>query len=157
VVLPLLLQGKRIINIDESWIPYLDFRKEKWAPRGQKNTMSSKDLSTKVNMLIALDTSGRVYAALTQVNTDSDVMVSFLSRLAAVLTKQDRDWRSNSVLLLDGAKYHTSLPTRVVLKRIGADYIISAPYSYDAAPVELFFAYMKQVQINESNEKTGRR
>ena len=118
--------------------------------------MSCKDLSAKVNMLVALDTSGNVYAALTQVNTDSEVMVSFLSRLATVLTRQDRDWRSNSVLLLDGARYHTSQMTRVVLKRIGADFIISAPYSYDAAPVELFFAYMKQVQINATNERTGR-
>ena len=32
LLLPLLLQGKRIINIDESWIPHLDFRREKWAP-----------------------------------------------------------------------------------------------------------------------------
>ena len=64
-MLPLLLEGKRIINIDESSIPFLDFRRAKWAPVGVKNTIAIKDLSQKVNMLAALDTQGRVYAALT--------------------------------------------------------------------------------------------
>ena len=34
VFLPLLRSGKRIINIDESSIPYLDFRNHKWGVRG---------------------------------------------------------------------------------------------------------------------------
>ena len=34
VLLPLLASGKRIINIDESWLPHLDFRNHKWAPKG---------------------------------------------------------------------------------------------------------------------------
>ena len=42
VMLPLLLQGKRIINIDESSIPFLDFRRAKWAPRGEKNDIEQK-------------------------------------------------------------------------------------------------------------------
>ena len=65
IMLPLLLEGKRIINIDESSVPFLDFRRAKWAPIGQKNTVPIKDLSAKVNMLAALDTQGNVYAALT--------------------------------------------------------------------------------------------
>ena len=64
-MLPLLLEGKHIINIDESSIPFLDFRRAKWEPRGQKNTISIKDLSAKVNMIAALDTKGNVYASLT--------------------------------------------------------------------------------------------
>ena len=85
IMLPLLLEGKRIINIDESSVPFLDFRRSKWAPRGEKNILSVKDLSAKVNMLVALDTEGKVYAALTQINTDSNVMISFLARLATIL------------------------------------------------------------------------
>ena len=108
-------------------------------------------------MIAALDTGGRVYAALTQVNTNSEVMISFLSRLSAVLSAEDREWRRNTVWLLDGARYHTSADTRKILKQIGVNFVISAPYSYDAAAVELFFGYYKRVQTNPDLEKTGKR
>jgi hypothetical protein len=65
VMLPILQSGKRVINIDESWLPHLDFRNHKWSARGQKNTLGLKDLTPKVNMIVALDTQGQVYAALT--------------------------------------------------------------------------------------------
>ena len=157
VMIPLLLEGKRIINIDESSVPFMDYRRFKWAVRGTKNTFARKELTPKVNMIVALDTIGRVYVSLTQVNTDSEVMISFLSRLATVLTSEDRDWRRNTVWLLDGARYHTSADTRKILKQIGVNFVISAPYSYDTAPVELYLAYYKQVQTNPNNEKTGKR
>ena len=108
-------------------------------------------------MIIALDTEGRVYASLTQVNTNSEVMISFLSRLAVVLSTEDKDWRKNTVWQLDGARYHTSAETRKIMKQIGVNFVISAPYSYDAAAVELYLAYYKQVQTNPDNEKTGER
>ena len=92
MMLPLLSQGKRIINFDETSVPFLDFRHRKWGARSEKNTISRKDLTQKVNMIAAVDTQGRVYAALTQINTDSEVMVSFLSRLATVLKSEDAAW-----------------------------------------------------------------
>ena len=58
IMLPLLLSDKRIINIDESSVPFLDFRKSKWAPKGVKNSISVKDLSAKVNIILAVDTQG---------------------------------------------------------------------------------------------------
>ena len=65
VLLPLLAQGKRIINIDETWLPHLDFRNHKWAKVGQSNSVACKSLNPKINMIVALDTLGLVYAALT--------------------------------------------------------------------------------------------
>ena len=85
-MLSLLDEGKRIINIDETWLPSLDFRNMKWRQKGETNTVSSKDLDPRVNMIAALDTDGKVYISLTQFNTDSDVMLMFLSRLANQLS-----------------------------------------------------------------------
>ena len=84
----LLDQGKRIINIDETWLPHLDFRNKKWRQRGEANTISTKDLTPKVNMIAALDTDGRLYLSLTQFNTNNDVMLMFMSRLANVLSSE---------------------------------------------------------------------
>ena len=82
----LLEEGKRILNIDESWLPSLEFRSKKWRQRSETNTLSTKALSHRVNMIAAVDTEGHLYLSLTQFNTDSNVMLMFLSRLATVLT-----------------------------------------------------------------------
>ena len=65
MMLPLLASGKRVLNVDESSIPFLDFRRQKWCPVGQRNTISKKDLSPKVNLIAAIDTNGQAYAAIT--------------------------------------------------------------------------------------------
>ena len=57
-MLELLKQGVRVINIDETWLPHLDFRNKKWRLRGEQNTVSYKALSHRVNMIAALDTEG---------------------------------------------------------------------------------------------------
>ena len=132
LMIPLLADGRRIICVDETFLPTLDYRKSKWCRKGQKNTMATKDLTARVNMICALDTEGRIYPALTQVNTDTNVMVSYLSRLSTVLTAEDPNWRSGTIFILDGAKYHRSPDTRLALKRLGITYVITGPYGYDA-------------------------
>ena len=66
----------------------MDFRTHKWRARGEKNAHRSIPLTSRVNMIAALDTNGNIYAALTQVNTDSDVMIAFMNRLVMVLSKE---------------------------------------------------------------------
>ena len=65
LLIPLLADGRRIICVDETFLPTLDYRKSKWCRKGQKNTMATKDLTARVNMICALDTEGRIYPALT--------------------------------------------------------------------------------------------
>ena len=52
------------------------------------NTLSTKSLSPKVNMIAAVDTNGNLYLSLTQQNTDTYVMLMFFSRLANVLSQE---------------------------------------------------------------------
>jgi hypothetical protein len=40
---------------------------------------------------------------------------------------------------------------------LGLTVILTAPYSYDASPIELFFAYFKQEEINPTGLSTGKR
>jgi hypothetical protein len=84
-------------------------------------------------------------------------MVSFLNRLVTVLTREDRNWRANTVLLLDGAAYHRTTDVRLLLKRLDVDFIISGPYAYDTAPVELYFSYFKRLDLNPTREPTGKK
>ena len=142
-MLEVLAEGKRVINIDETWLPHLDFRNKKWRQRGEQNTVSYKPLGHRVNMIAAIDTEGQLYLSLTQFNTDSDVMLMFMSRLAMLLTEERSDWREDTYWLLDNAPYHRSKVVRQHLLKLGVKVILSGQYAYDGAPIERFFNYYK--------------
>ena len=80
-------QGKHVINIDETWLPATDFRRRCWNFQGKGNSQPEQGLGHRVNMIAAVSTKGFVWLALTQCNTDENVMQMFLSHLASVLTK----------------------------------------------------------------------
>ena len=92
----------RVINIDESWIPEADFRKRRWKRRGVNNSKTEKLLSQKINIITAMSSDGDVWIALTTCNTDSNVLMCFMSQLAKVLTSEKPNWRTSTVFLLDG-------------------------------------------------------
>ena len=62
---------------------------------------------------------------------------------------EDRpDWRSDTIIQLDGAKYHLTSQVQELLKEKKVPALVSAPYSYDGAVAELFFATFKYGDIN---------
>ena len=84
-------------------------------------------------------------------------MMTFLKRLSDKLSLENPDWKMNSVLLLDGAKYHTSVETRENLQKLDLPTMFSAPYSYSSAPIETLFAGLKSCQLNPDREPTGKK
>ena len=81
----------------------------------------------------------------------------FLSKLAAKLTQEDKDWRQNTVILCDGARYQTSKESVEYMQALGLKVCITAPYSYASSPVELAFAFFKSADLNPNNQKTGKK
>ena len=73
-ILPLLESGKRIINVDESWLSQTRFLRRTWVPSDSTSTFREKQVAPRISLLLALDTEGRIWSALTQVNTVADVM-----------------------------------------------------------------------------------
>ena len=62
-------------------------------------------------MFVGLDTDGEVFLSLLQSNSNNRVMEIFLRQLVLKLDKEDAEWRSNTVILVDNAPYHTSEST----------------------------------------------
>ena len=60
-----------------------------------------------------MSSDGEVWIALTTCNTDSDVMMLFMTRLASALTKESADWRSSTVFLLDGVSSSLKLISKM--------------------------------------------
>ena len=69
-MIELLKSGKRIINVDETWINQKDFRRRCWSKKGISNSIGVKDVNPRISMMVAVDTDGDIFYSLTQVNTD---------------------------------------------------------------------------------------
>ena len=80
-MLTLYQSSQRVINVDESWIPEADFRRRRWRRRGMLNTAPDKLLSQKINIISAVASDGDVWIALTTCNTNSEVMMLFMTQL----------------------------------------------------------------------------
>ena len=116
-----------------------------------RNTNYSKKLNVfqpRITMMTAIDQFGDVYWTLLQANSNNLTMELVLTNFALTLDKERPGWRKNTIFQLDGASWHTSSDTLDVLKRLNITCIISGPYSYEAAPIELFFGCFKKGNIN---------
>jgi len=71
-----------------------------------------------------------------------------LIHLVNQLDQERSNWRDDTVLLLDGARYHTGSEVREYLRKLELTVIWSGPYSYSTAPIETVFAALKFGQLN---------
>ena len=56
---------KVIIQIDESWLGMMDFRRMKWRVKDSTNSVSTLAVIPRISMIVALDTLGNLYLSLT--------------------------------------------------------------------------------------------
>ena len=156
-MLPLLEKGTRILNIDESWLNETNFVRKIWCPPQSPATVQSRPISYRIALIAALDTEGCIYYSLTQANTDQNVMLVYLQYLVEQLDLSRPSWRDETVLLLDGARYHTGSKVREYLRKLDLQVIWSAPYSYSTAPIEMVFGNLKFGELNADKKATGKK
>ena len=80
-MIQLLLEGKTIINFDESWINMTDFRRRKWQAPNTTNSVAALQTADRISMIAALDSQGSVYLSLLQSNSNGRIMDIFLRQL----------------------------------------------------------------------------
>ena len=64
-ILSVLEQGMRVINIDETWLPCLDFSRRRWCIKGGNNSKGIRSLNPLISMIVGLSSSGEVYCSAT--------------------------------------------------------------------------------------------
>ena len=157
MMLPLLENKTRIINVDETWLNESSFIRKTWAPRNGLGNVSLNSVMPRLSMIAALDNDGHVWFSLNHANTDSNVMATFLHHLKLVLDRESPGWQETTYLLWDNAPYHSSDETRAAVQAMGLNLIFSAPYSYSAAPVETLFSGVKFGELNPERLPTGKK
>ena len=84
-------------------------------------------------------------------------MEIFFKQLILKLEKINSSWRSRYIFLLDGARYHRSKDFMEFAKKYRLPIMILGPYSFDAAPCELFFSHFKRTHHNPENFEMNKR
>ena len=124
---------------------------------GTTNSIPKIEVAPRITMILGLDTLGNIYAALAQANSNSEMMELFFRSLARRLDLQRPHWRKDTVIIVDGAKYHQSKDFLGVAAELQLPYMLLGPHSYDTAPCELVFAHFKKADINPRHLPTGKR
>ena len=114
-------------------------------------------MQPRLSLIVVIDNFGALFMSLTQVNTDHNVFQLFLTKLAAKLTQDSPGWQRTSYWLVDGAGYHKNPETIAWMQSLGMRVLVAGPYGFQAMPVEMVFAYLKQVDINPQNVQTGKK
>ena len=68
-------------------------------------------MTPRLNLITAVDNFGEVYLSVLHANGDSPVIKMYLYHLVKLLDQRDKEWRTNTILLLDGASAHTAEET----------------------------------------------
>ena len=152
----LLVSGRTILNVDETWLGMSDFRRRKWQAPGTTNSLAVLNVQPRISMIAGLDSKGNIYLSLAQANSNSKIIELFFTYLVKKLDNERPGWRKNTVILLDNASYHTSKATLSVLKKFDVPCMWTGPHSYNAAPIELLFGAFKAADINPRHLKTGK-
>ena len=141
-----------IINVDESAFSETNYTRYMWCKPRDSGTFTAKSITPRLSLIAALDTLGNVYYSLSQVNTDSDAMMLFMTHLTRQLDIENADWREKTIFLFDGATYHTSEEMKEYFRKLEVQVIFSGPYSYSAAPIENLFAGLKRGELNTGQQ-----
>ena len=91
-MLDLLKQGRRVLNLDQTWLNETSFVRKTWAERNGSSNMVLHSISPRLSMIAALDTDGRVWFSLSHATTDSNMMGLFLHHLTTALDRETPGW-----------------------------------------------------------------
>ena len=149
-------EKKIVLNVDETNLNMADYRRMKWRAKDTTNSVAKMLMAPRVSMIAAIDSEGRNYLSIFHGNTNAQVMEMYFRHLVKKLDGQRPGWRLNTVILCDGATYHTCASTLNLLRDLGVPVIFTGPHSYDASPIELWFSALKAVDLNPRKYGMGK-
>ena len=77
--------------------------------------------------------------------------------LIKTLDFEDKYWRSNTIIMWDGAGYHSAAQVLRLSEQQQVPILFLGPYSYHMAPVEMVFAALKAKLLNEEVTPLGKK
>jgi uncharacterized protein YcbK (DUF882 family) len=105
-----------------------DFRRRKWQVKGSTNSVPAFSMAPRVSMIVATDSLGNIYFSLLQSNNDQFTFGIFIQRLVKKLDEDRPNWRRETIVLMDGAAYHTADSIYDLLQKLRLPIMVLGPY-----------------------------
>ena len=83
-----------------------------------------------------------------QGKTNSITFLLFIVKLCQHLTAIDKNWRTNTIFMIDNAAYHRAAFTKEKLNALKVPLMYLGPYHFKMAPIEFFFSIIKNHDLN---------
>jgi hypothetical protein len=147
---------KRWIAIDETFLGMMNFSRRKWKVKGDLKSENLRPVVPRVTIIGAISNMGESFMSILQDNTDQDVIQLFLLELFEILDRNSPGWKRDSFLFWDCASYHCSESTLSMLREYDVPVVQLGAYSYLQNPIELYWAMLKDADLNPTDAKTSK-
>ena len=114
-----------------------------WIPKGSTSAIINQTIVGFVNMIAAFCSNGNFICSLYRNTINSEEFCDFIKLLKYSLLKLNIDIRSQVVIVIDNASYHSSAKTIEWLRNQQISVQFLPPYCPTLAPVETLFKFIK--------------
>ena len=145
-----------VVNIDESSINRHIKISYSWSFKGLPKEVKSSPFSGSVSIVLAICSNGDWISLFTNTTIKSNKFIQFIDVIEQWMQKHSYFGYSKIVYLLDNWPFYKSKHTFSKLKRLNGAIMFLPAYSPDYAPVEVWFAIIKnfpRLQCSKKNIK----
>ena len=102
--------------------------------------------------MAAIDNYGDAYLSLLQANNNQYTLAEFVRELVQKLEVERPNWREDTILLVDGAKMHTTELVQSIYQKLKVPTMVASPYSYNLMATEKWHALFKSGELNPTGK-----
>lgn len=102
----LLLKFKTLISYDESWFSNLNHQSVGYLRKDSKFWYDTRRVTKRITSVGAIDSDGNSFLQLLEANGNASTTLIALAQLFKFYDMKDPLWKSKSVMLFDGCKFH---------------------------------------------------
>ena len=141
--LRMILQGKIMINIDESSFDRSIKEAYSWLPRGESHPILNDRFKGRAWLILATWSDGRWFGIVVQKTVNSAIFWIFLKLIELLLQNENLQRAEMPMVIMDNARTHWSQFTKQWADKLPFDLRFLAPYWPELAPVEQAFGVVK--------------
>ena len=147
-MLDLLVNGKRILAVDESWFGETNYQRTAWQSNASKESQRNNVFQPRITMVAAIDNFGEAYLSIIQNNNNQYIFAEFVRELADQLDKERANWRNDTIWLVDGASMHSTTMVKEIYQKLKIPIMMAPPYSWNLVATEKWHAFFKTGELN---------
>ena len=134
--------------VDETWIAETSNLHQGYQDPKNKESYRISVIQPRITIIAAIDNFGNSYLSLLQSNNNQYTWAEFITELCQTLDAEDKSWRTNCILLVDGMKAHSTETVKQVYQKLKIPMIMPPPYSWRLVGTEKWHALFKTGELN---------